>query len=67
MLAYGEDVLKRTIEHMTRFDPEWKVPEGFFPDLRENGDKSCAEEEMDGTNRHRNLQQDSRDTVIQHV
>jgi hypothetical protein len=32
MLAYAEDVLKQTIEHMTSFDPEWKVPEGFFLD-----------------------------------
>lgn len=31
MLAYGEDVLKSTIAHMTQFDPAWAVPDDFFP------------------------------------
>lgn len=30
-LAYGHDVVKRTVETMTAFDPKWKLPEGFFP------------------------------------
>lgn len=34
-LAYGSDVLQRTIQHMTEFDPSWKVPVGFFPAMDE--------------------------------
>jgi len=30
-LAYGHDVVKRSIETMKAFDPMWSVPEGFFP------------------------------------
>jgi salicylate hydroxylase len=30
-LAYGHDVVKRTVKTMTEFDPEWKLPDGFFP------------------------------------
>jgi len=30
-LAYSEDVLQRTVQLMTEFDPSWKLPEGFFP------------------------------------
>ena len=29
-LAYGHDNLKRNVSVMTKFDPEWKLPEGFF-------------------------------------
>ncbi|CZR58475.1 related to salicylate 1-monooxygenase [Phialocephala subalpina] len=29
-LAYSEDVLQRTVQLMTEFDPSWKLPEGFF-------------------------------------
>lgn len=29
-MCFTEDILERTIEHMTAYDPEWKVPEGFF-------------------------------------
>lgn len=29
-ICMGEDVLERTVEHMTAYDPEWKIPEGFF-------------------------------------
>ena len=30
-LAYGHDTVKRTVEVMTGFDPEWRLPDGFFP------------------------------------
>jgi salicylate hydroxylase len=30
-LAYGHDIVKRVVQVMTEFDPEWKLPEGFFP------------------------------------
>lgn len=29
-ICMGEDVVQRTVEHMTAFDPLWKIPEGFF-------------------------------------
>lgn len=29
-LAYGHDIVKRTVKTMTEFDPEWKLPKGFF-------------------------------------
>ena len=29
-LAYIPDVLKRTVQTMTEFDPKWKLPEGYF-------------------------------------
>lgn len=29
-LAYGHDIVKRTVKTMTEFDPEWKLPDGFF-------------------------------------
>ncbi|KAJ9165487.1 FAD/NAD(P)-binding domain-containing protein [Coniochaeta hoffmannii] len=30
-LAYGHDVVKRTVAIMTEFDPGWKLPDGLFP------------------------------------
>ncbi|OIW33066.1 FAD/NAD(P)-binding domain-containing protein [Coniochaeta ligniaria NRRL 30616] len=30
-LAYGHDIVKRTVNTMTEFDPDWKLPDGFFP------------------------------------
>ncbi|KUJ13861.1 uncharacterized protein LY89DRAFT_672137 [Mollisia scopiformis] len=30
-LEYGDDVLLRTIEVMTEFDPTWNIPDGSFP------------------------------------
>ncbi|KAK3380837.1 FAD/NAD(P)-binding domain-containing protein [Podospora didyma] len=30
-IAYSPDVLERTVKTMTEYDPEWKLPEGFFP------------------------------------
>lgn len=29
-ICMGEDVVQRTVEHMTAFDPSWKIPDGFF-------------------------------------
>lgn len=29
-LAYGHDTVKRTVKTMTEFDPDWKLPDGFF-------------------------------------
>jgi hypothetical protein len=33
-LAYGADVLQRTIQHMTDFDPSYKIPDDFFPEKK---------------------------------
>jgi len=30
-IAYVPDVVKRTIQLMTEFDPSWKIPDDFFP------------------------------------
>lgn len=30
-LAYGHDIVKRTVKTMTEFDPKWQLPDGFFP------------------------------------
>lgn len=30
-MTYGHDVVKRTVAHMVAIDPEWKLPENFFP------------------------------------
>lgn len=29
-LAYIPDVLKRTVQTLTEFDPNWTLPEGYF-------------------------------------
>lgn len=31
-IAYKPDIVKRSIETMTAFDPSWKLPDGFFVD-----------------------------------
>jgi hypothetical protein len=30
-LAYRPDVVQRVMQYMTELDPEFKVPDGFFP------------------------------------
>ncbi len=31
MLEYSDCVLQKTIDEMTKYDPEWKLPDDFFP------------------------------------
>ncbi len=31
-LAFVPDVLQRTVQTMTEYDPEWKLPDRFFVD-----------------------------------
>ena len=44
-LAYGHNVLERTVAIMTEVDPGWKLPDAFFPaqmEAVERGSKPCG-------------------------
>jgi hypothetical protein len=34
-LAFIPDVVKRTVQTMTEFDPNWRLPEGFFVEAQD--------------------------------
>jgi salicylate hydroxylase len=52
-LAYGHDIVQRTVKTMTDFDPGWKLPDGFSPsdfaaaEARSQPNKALVEGKMD--------------------